>query len=143
MGLKYQFPIEEREFKSTSIIKIENKNLKNTANEIQNSNDLNDQQKKILISFIDKTKQLIPLLTNNNLMEMDTKIKIKEMTEEIKILSSNFKKKDFPFETEEEKNERLKAVLEQGGWGITTVRTGTGSIENLSLIHISEPTRQP
>ena len=130
MGLKYQFPIEEREFKSTSIIKIENKNLKNTANEIQNSNDLNDQQKKILIGFIDKTTQLIPLLTNNNLMEMDTKIKIKEMTEEIKILSSNFKKKDYPFETEEEKNERLKAVLEQGGWGITTVRTGTGSIEN-------------
>ena len=80
MGLKYQFPIEEREFKSTSIIKIENKNLKNTANEIQNSNDLNNQQKKILIGFIDKTTQLIPLLTNNNLMEMDTKIKIKEMT---------------------------------------------------------------
>ena len=130
MGLKYQFPIEEREFKSTSIIKIENKNLKNTANEIQNSNDLNNQQKKILIGFIDKTTQLIPLLTNNNLMEMDTKIKIKEMTEEIKILSSNFKKKDYPFETEEEKNERLKAVSEQGGWGITTVRTGTGSIEN-------------
>ena len=99
MGLKYQFPIEEREFKSTSIIKIENKNLKNIANEIQNSNDLNNQQKKILIGFIDKTTQLIPLLTNNNLMEMDTKIKIKEMTEEIKILSSNFKKKDYPFET--------------------------------------------
>ena len=130
MGLKYQFPIEEREFKSTSIIKIENKNLKNIANEIQNSNDLNNQQKKILIGFIDKTTQLIPLLTNNNLMEMDTKIKIKEMTEEIKILSSNFKKKDYPFETEIEKNERLKAVTEQGGWGITTVRTGTGSIEN-------------
>ena len=130
MCLKYQFPIEEREFKSTSIIKIENKNLKNIANEIQNSNDLNDQQKKILIGFIDKTTQLIPLLTNNNLMEMDTKIEIKEMTEEIKILSSNFKKKDYPFETEEEKYERLKAVSEQGGWGITTVRTGTGSIEN-------------
>ena len=130
MGLKYQFPIEEREFKSTSIIKIENKNLKNIANEIQNSNDLNNQQKKILIGYIDKTTQLIPLLTNNNLMEMDTKIKIKEMTEEIKILSSNFKKKDYPFETVEEKNERLKAVSEQGGWGITTVRTGTGSIEN-------------
>ena len=130
MGLKYQFPIEEREFKSTSIIKIENKNLKNIANEIQNSKDLNDQQKKILIGFIDKTTQLIPLLTNDNLIEMDTKIEIKEMTEEIKILSSNFKKKDYPFESEEEKNERLKAVLEQGGWGITTVRTGTGSIEN-------------
>ena len=62
MGLKYQFPIEEREFKSTSIIKIENKNLKNIANEIQNSNDLNNQQKKILIGFIDKTTQLLSLI---------------------------------------------------------------------------------
>ena len=35
MGLKYQFPIEEREFKSTSIIKIENKNLKKITIEIQ------------------------------------------------------------------------------------------------------------
>ena len=47
LGLKYQFPIEEREFKSTSIIKIENKNLKKIANEINRSPDLNDQQKKI------------------------------------------------------------------------------------------------
>ena len=37
LGLKYQFPIEEREFKSTSIIKIENKNLKKITAEIQNS----------------------------------------------------------------------------------------------------------
>ena len=73
MGLKYQFPIEEREFKSTSIIKIENKNLKNIANEIQNSNDLNNQQKKVLITFITKTNQLIPLLTNEDLLENETK----------------------------------------------------------------------
>ena len=45
LGLKYQFPIEEREFKSTSIIKIENKNLNKITNEIQNSQDLNIQQK--------------------------------------------------------------------------------------------------
>ena len=38
MGLKYQFPIEEREFKSTSIIKIENKNLQKITNEIQRFN---------------------------------------------------------------------------------------------------------
>ena len=48
LGLKYQFPIEEREFKSTSIIKIENKNLKLINNEIQGSSDLNTQQKDIL-----------------------------------------------------------------------------------------------
>ena len=45
LGLKYQFPIEEREFKSTSIIKIENENLKKINLEITNSQDINDQQK--------------------------------------------------------------------------------------------------
>ena len=87
LGLKYQFPIEEREFKSTSIIKIENKNLSKISNEIQGSQQLNSQQKTILVGFINKTSQLIPLLTNENLMEMDTKIKIKEMTDELRLLS--------------------------------------------------------
>ena len=130
LGLKYQFPIEEREFKSTSIIKIENKNLKKITSEIQNSKDLNNQQKTILVGFINKTKQLIPLLTNEDLIEMDTKIKIDEMTKEIRLLSSNFKKQDYPFETNDQKNDRLKAISEQGEWGIITVRSGTGSIEN-------------
>ncbi len=130
LGLKYQFPIEEREFKSTSIIKIENKNLQIITNEIQSSPDLSSQQKTTLVGFINETRQLIPLLTNENLMETDTKIQIKEMTEEIRLLTSNFKKNDYPFETDEQKNERLKAVSEEGGWGITKVQSGTGSIEN-------------
>jgi len=130
LGLKYQFPIEEREFKSTSIIKIENKNLKKITAEIQNSPDLNNQQKTILLEYINKTSQLIPLLTNDSLMETDTRIKIKEMTDELRLLSSNFKKKDYPFETEEEKNERQIAISEQGDWGIIKVSAGTGSIEN-------------
>ena len=130
LGLKYQFPIEEREFKSTSIIKIENKNLKKITAEIQNSPDLNNQQKTILLEYINKTGQLIPLLTNDSLMETDTRIKIKEMTDELRLLSSNFKKKDYPFETEEEKNERQIAISEQGNWGIIKVSAGTGSIEN-------------
>ncbi len=112
LGLKYQFPIEEREFKSTSIIKIENKNLQKITTEIKNSQDLSTQQKKILVGFINKTGQLIPLLTNDNLMENDTKDKIKQMTDELKLLSSNFKKKNYPFETEVEKNERQKAISE-------------------------------
>jgi len=130
LGLKYQFPIEEREFKSTSIIKIENKNLKKIANEINRSSDLNDQQKTILVSYINRTSELIPFLTSEELMEMETKIKIKEMTEEIKLLSLNFQKKDYPFETDAEKNERQKLINEQGGWGITTIDAGTGTIEN-------------
>ncbi len=130
LGLKYQFPIEQREFKSTSIIKIENKNLQKIINEIQKSPDLNIEQKKVLVEFANKTVQLIPLLTNKYLMEDNTKVKIKEMTNQIRLLSSNFKKKDYPFETEAEKNERQKAVSEEGGWGIIKVQSGTGSIEN-------------
>ena len=130
LGLKYQFPIEEREFKSTSIIKIENKNLKKISLEIQNSQDLSSIQKTELVGFINKTNKLIPLLTNDNLMEINTKIKLDEMTEEIKLLSTNFQKKDYPFETLEQKTERQKAITEQGSWGIVTVSAGTGSIEN-------------
>ena len=130
LGLKYQFPIEEREFKSTSIIKIENKNLSKISNEIQSSQQLNSQQKTTLVGFINKTSQLIPLLTNENLMEMETKIKIKEMTDELRLLSSNFQKKGYPFETPDEKSARQIAVSEQGDWGIIKVQAGTGSIEN-------------
>ena len=130
LGLKYQFPIEEREFKSTSIIKIENKNLQKITKEIQNSPDLSDQQKYTLVGYAAKTKELIPLLTNKYLMSQDAKNKIKGMTEEIRLLSSNFQKKDYPYETAEQKIERQKAISEQGNWGIITVRKGTGSIEN-------------
>ena len=59
LGLKYQFPIEEREFKSTSQIKKENNNLEKLSIEIKNSKDLNNEQKTILVNFIDKTNQLI------------------------------------------------------------------------------------
>ncbi len=142
LGLKYQFPIEEREFKSTSIIKIENKNLKNISNEIKGSQDLNDQQKTILVSYIDRTSKLIPLLTSEELIEMDTKIKIQEMTEQIEQLSNNFQKKDYPFETDAQKIERQKLIDEQGGWGIVTIDSGSGSIENTIEIPTAPQTKK-
>ena len=142
LGLKYQFPIEEREFKSTSVIKIENKNLKKISIEIENSENLNDQDKSVLLGFVNKTNQLIPLLTNVALMEMDTKIKIKEITDELRLLSSNFQKADYPFETEIQKNERQKAIAEEGGWGITTVQSGTGSIENTLEVPLTPATKR-
>ena len=130
LGLKYQFPIEEREFKSTSQIKKENKNLQIILEEIKNSNELNNQQKTILASFINKTNQLIPLLTNDELLEIDTRQKIDDITGKINLLTENFQKPDYPFETEQEYNDRQKAVSEEGGWGIVKVSAGTGSIEN-------------
>ncbi len=130
LGLKYQFPIEEREFKSTSQIKKENKNLKIIQSEIQNSEELNNQQKTILISYISKTNQLIPLLTNEDLLEIETQQKLDDITGKINLLTENFQKPDYPFESEQELNDRLIAVEEEGGWGITKVNAGSGSIEN-------------
>ncbi len=130
LGLKYQFPIEERELKSTSQIKQENKNLKKISIEIQNSEDLNNQQKTDLVGFINKTNQLIPLLTNEDLLENETKQKIDDITGRINLLTENFQKPDYPFETEQELNDRLRSVSEEGGWGITKVDAGSGSIEN-------------
>ena len=117
LGLKYQFPIVEREFKSTSIIKKENKNLLLLYNEIQNSEEINPEEKLVLSKFLNDTNKLIPLLTNENLIETKTKIKINEITNKIKILSAKFKDPNYPNETEESKSERLKAIQEQGGWG--------------------------
>ncbi len=130
LGLKYQFPIEERELKSTSQIRQENKNLKKISIEIKGSEELNSQQKTTLLGFIDKTNQLIPLLTNDDLLENETKQKINDITGKINLLTESFQKPDYPFETEKDLNDRLAAVKEEGGWGITKVNAGTGTIEN-------------
>ena len=50
LGLKYQFPIEEREFKSTSQIKKENKNLK--LIKVEYLNKIKDKKKNILLIFL-------------------------------------------------------------------------------------------
>jgi taurine transport system permease protein len=129
LGLKYQFPIEQRELKSTAQIKKENENIRNLSIEIQNS-DVSAQQKEILIGFLNKTSQLIPLLTNEDLIENETKEKIIEITGKINLLTENFQKPDYPFETEEQLQERLQAANDEGGWGIVKVDAGSGSIEN-------------
>ncbi|MDC3008348.1 ABC transporter permease subunit [Candidatus Pelagibacter sp.] len=142
LGLKYQFPIEQREFKSTAQIKKENKNLKAILNEIKFSKDLNSQQKTELTEFINKTIQLIPLLTNEDLIENETKFKIDDITGKINLLTENFRKPKYPFETEQEANERLKAVSEQGDWGIIKVQSGTGSIENTIEVPLVPETKR-
>jgi taurine transport system permease protein len=129
LAIKYQFPIDQRELKSTAQIKNENENLRELSAEIQNSN-ISAQQKEILIGFLNKTSQLIPLLTNEDLIENDTKEKIIEITGKINLLTENFQKPDYPFETEQQLQERLQAANDEGGWGIVKVDAGSGSIEN-------------
>ena len=117
LSLKYLFPIEEREFKSTSRIKSENKNIIKLSNEIKNSTEINNQDRNTLLSLIEKTKKTIPLLTNENLLENDTKVKISELANRIEKLSLEFKKKNYPYETSEQKNKRLIEAKTEGGWG--------------------------
>ena len=74
-SLKYLFPIDERELKSTSIIKIEGKNIKKYFAKIQNSPNLNNQNRDKLLKLLAKTKNTIPLLTNKSLLEIKTKTK--------------------------------------------------------------------
>ena len=117
LGLKYLFPIEEREFKSTSRIKSENKNIIKLSNEIKKSKEINEQDRSILLELLLKTKNTIPLLTNENLLENDTKVKISELTNKINQLSLEFQKKDYPFEASDQRNKRLIEAKAEGDWG--------------------------
>jgi taurine transport system permease protein len=117
LSLKYLFPIEEREFKSTSRIKSENKNIIKLSNEIKNSNEISNTDRIVLLGLLKKTKQTIPLLTNEFLLENETKAKISELVNKIDQLSIEFKKKDYPYETLEQKNRRLIEAKAEGGWG--------------------------
>ena len=118
LSLKYLFPINEREFKSTSIIKAENSNIEKLTNEIRNSSVIRNQDKDRLLGFIQKTKRTIPLLTNEDLLENETKIKISELTNRIAWLTEDFQKISYPpIKSLEEENARIEALKIQGGWG--------------------------
>ena len=118
LSLKYLFPIEERQFKSTFIIKSEKKNIEKLRIEIQSSSDLRDQDKNKLLNLIEKTKKTIPLLTNEKLLENKNKNKINELTNRIIWLTEDFQKISYPpIKSIEEENKRIEALKKQGGWG--------------------------
>ena len=118
LSLKYLFPIDERELKSTSRIKSENKNIKKLAIEIQSSTDIRDQDKDKLLNLIEKTKKTIPLLTNKKYLEPEVRNKIGELTNRILWLTEDFQKVSYPpIVSIEEENKRIEALKKQGGWG--------------------------
>ena len=120
LSLKYLFPIEERSHKSTALIKRENINISDKIIEIQNSSDLKNQDKVIFVNLLNKTRQTIPLLTNNNYLETETKNTINELTNRINELKENFSKDSYPPRlSDEEENKRIEAVKKQLGWGAT------------------------
>jgi taurine transport system permease protein len=120
LSLKYLFPIEERQLKSTSVIETEIKNLDKIILLIEKTNDVEDQNKNKLINFVVQTKNTIPLLTNENLLENETKEQINSITKKINNLSNNFVKKDFPYEKPEDETNRIELAKQEGNWGASS-----------------------
>ena len=120
MSMKYLFPIEERQLKSTSVIETETNNLNKIKFDIENSKNLNNEDKSKLLSFATETEKTIPLLTNKQLLETDTKIKIEEITKRIKNLTIDFSKKNFPIESSEDEFKRVESAKKEGEWGASS-----------------------
>ncbi len=120
LSLKYLFPIEERHHKSTALIKRENINIQKKITLIQNSPDLKNKDKELFIKLLNKTQRTIPLLTDEKLLETETKIKIKDLTTRITWLTEDFQKISYPpIKSIEEENKRIEALKKQLGWGAT------------------------
>ena len=117
LSLKYLFPIEERQLKSTFVIKSENKNIKKLSNEIKNTANLGSEDKNKLLNFLEKTKKTIPLLTSEKLLENENKIKIEEITNKINQLTRDFRKTNYPEETAAEESKRIEDAKKEGKWG--------------------------
>ncbi|MBD1172742.1 ABC transporter permease subunit [Pelagibacterales bacterium SAG-MED05] len=120
LSLKYLFPIEERQLKSTSVIETETKNLDKIILLIEKSNDVEDQNKNKLLDFVSQTKNTIPLLTDENLLENQTKEQINSITKKINNLSNNFIKKNYPYEKPEDETKRIELAKQEGNWGASS-----------------------
>ncbi len=124
LSLKYLFPIDERQLKSTSVIETESENLNKITFEIEKSG-IKNQDKSKLLNFVSQTKSTIPLLTNEQLLNNDTREQIKLIDEKIINLTENFKRSDYPNESAEQELERIEAANEEGSW-----KASSTSIEN-------------
>ena len=120
LSLKYLFPIEERQLKSTSVIETETKNLDEIILLIEKSNDVENENKNKLLDFVIQTKNTIPLLTNENLLENETKEQINSITKKINNLANNFVKKDYPYEKPEDETNRIELAKQEGNWGASS-----------------------
>jgi len=120
MSVKYLFPIEERQHKSTAIIQRENKNIRTYLTEIKNNQNLKNRDREILLNLLEKTKFVLPSLTNPNFLEEKNRSTINTLTTRIIILSKEFPKDSYPPPLDpEEENKRIEALKKQKGWGFT------------------------
>ena len=120
LSLKYLFPIEERQLKSTSTIQTETENLNNIILEIKKTDQVENLNKDKLLAFVSTTKSTIPLLTNEKLLLNETIEQINIITSKINDLTEKFSSRAYPVESAEEEIERIKLAKEEGTWGASS-----------------------
>ncbi|MBM08280.1 MAG: taurine ABC transporter permease [Magnetovibrio sp.] len=120
LSLKYLFPIEERQHKSTAIIQRENVNINDKILAIQNAHKLETHDKERFVRLLNSTQQIIPLLTDEKYLQLETKNIISDLTNRIKRLTENFPKDTYPPAlSDEAEKKRIEALQKQRGWGAT------------------------
>ena len=79
---------------------------------------MKNQIKEKFVNLLNKTRQTIPLLTNEKYLETETKNTINELTNRIKQLTEDFPKDSYPPPlSEEEENKRIEATKKTIGLG--------------------------
>ena len=59
-------------------------------------------------------------MTNENLLENETKEQINSITKKINNLASDFVKKDYPYEKPEDETNRIELAKQEGNWGASS-----------------------
>ncbi len=119
VGIKYIFPIDERQLKSTSVIDREIAIINDYKDLIQNSGIQNSDKDK-LINLLNEAELMITTLTNEKYLEPDVKHKVTNIANRITRLKEDFVKESYPgIKSAEEENERLELLSKQTSWGET------------------------
>ena len=120
LSLKYLFPIEERQLKSTALIQRETVNINNYLTDIKKSSKLRDQDRKFFVGLLSKIQLIIPSLTNEAYMGAKTRNQIQSFASRITKLTDAFPNASFPpSRNHDEEAKRIKTLKKQAGWGAT------------------------
>jgi taurine transport system permease protein len=118
VGIKYIFPIDERQLKSTSVIDRETAIINDYKNIIQKSKIQNSDKDK-LISLLNEAELMISTLTSEKYLEPQVENKVNNIANRITRLKEDFVKASYPPISAEEENERLELLKKQTSWGET------------------------
>jgi len=119
VGIKYIFPIDERQFKSTSVIDRETAIINDYKELIKNST-IKNSDKGTLISLLNEVELMIVPLTDEKYLDPEVKSKIQNIADRINQLTKDFVTESYPpIKSDAEENERIELLKTQTSWGET------------------------